>query len=207
VRVGNLARQLLYARAARATVERSATEIPLPGLADLQSQLAMPLVAGGRLLGVLCLQSATPGRFQALDEQMMTIVGRQLAAAMLALGADPAIEPDDRPAAAADTIRVRHFAADDSVFVDDRYLIKGVAGRILWHLLRAFTDRGRGEFSNKELRVDPAIGLSGYRDNLEARLVLLRKRLEEHGPHLRLVPTARGRFRLVVHRPLALEEG
>ena len=42
-----------------------------------------------------------------------------------------------QPAAAAgQALRVRHFAANNSVFVDDEYLIKGVAGAILWRLLR-----------------------------------------------------------------------
>jgi adenylate cyclase len=36
--------------------------------------------------------------------------------------------------------------------------------------------------------------------------VLLRKRLEDFGPHLRIEKTARGRFRLVVTRPVGLLE-
>jgi len=32
---------------------------------------------------------------------------------------------------------------NDSIFVDDEYLIKGVAGAILWRLLRAHADDGR----------------------------------------------------------------
>lgn len=214
VRITNMARQLIYARTVRekgkAASSTSPKEISLPGLADVQSQLAMPLVAGGRLVGVLCLQSETAGRFTAVDEQMIAIVGRQLAAAMLALSVDPAVESEEtRPASTSTAERaatVRYFAADDSVFIDDVYLIKGVAGRILWRLLHDFTTRGRAEFSNKELRADKKLGLPGYRDNLEARLVLLRKRLEEQCAFIRLVSTGRGVFRLVVTRPLALEE-
>jgi adenylate cyclase len=157
---------------------------------------------------VLCLQSEVAGRFTAVDEQMIAIIGRQLAAAMLALSVDTSVEsseptrsePTERPA------KVRYFGADDSVFIDDVYLIKGVAGRILWRLLHDFTTRGRAEFSNKELRADKKLGLPGYRDNLEARLVLLRKRLEEQCEFIRLVSTGRGLFRLVVTRALTLEE-
>jgi adenylate cyclase len=213
VRITNMTRQLVYARAVRekesAASKEASKEIPLPGLAHIESQLAMPLVAGGRLVGVLCLQSETAGRFTAVDEQMIAIIGRQLAAAMLALSVDPSVDSEASPARS-DGPRerpstVKYFGADDSVFIDDVYLIKGVAGRVLWRLLHDFTARGRADFSNKELRADRKLGLPGYRDNLEARLVLLRKRLEEQCEFIRLVSTGRGRFRLVVTRALVLE--
>jgi adenylate cyclase len=213
VRITNMTRQLIYARAVREketpSSASSTKEIALPGLARVESQLAMPLVAGGRLVGVLCLQSATAGRFAAVDEQVVAIIGRQLAAAMLALSVDTSVESDADPSAQDEPQRrpaaVRYFGADDSIFIDDVYLIKGVAGRVLWRLLSDFTTRGRADFSNKELRADRKLGLPGYRDNLEARLVLLRKRLEEQCEFIRLVSTGRGRFRLVVTRALALQ--
>ena len=86
------------------------------------------------------------------------------------------------------------------------YLIKGVAGGIFWKLASDYTRLGRTEFSNRELRLDPAIPLPDVTDNLEARLLLLQRRLAEHGPHLRIEKTGRGRFRLQVLRPLALQE-
>jgi hypothetical protein len=110
------------------------------------------------------------------------------------------------PSAVGTPLAVRHYLANNSVFVGDRYLIKGVAGAILGKLLREHTRQGRCEFTNRELRLDPALRLPDLSDNLEARLVLLQRRLIENCPHIRIEKTGRGRFRLHVDRPVALEE-
>jgi hypothetical protein len=188
-------------------------EIPLPGLARPGSQLALPLACGGRLLGVLYVESPQDLRFDWDDEDALLTLATQAAAQLGALAdAAPAEAPPAETAAPAATacpqatepLRVRHYAADDSVFLDDDYLIKGVAGAVLWKLLSDHASLGRTEFSNRELRLAPEIRLPEVGDNLEARLVLLTRRLVDRDADLRLEKTGRGRFRLCVARPLEL---
>ena len=42
---------------------------------------------------------------------------------------------------------IRHYAANDSSFIGEEYLIKDVAGAIFWKLLKSFSDHERTEFS------------------------------------------------------------
>jgi len=109
-------------------------------------------------------------------------------------------------AAVAPSVEVRHYAQDDSVFVDGTYVIKGVAGAILWKAVRRIVEDGRDELTNKELRLDRTLGLPEIGDNLEARILLLERRLRERDVGLRLERTGRGRFRIVASRALTLVE-
>jgi adenylate cyclase len=103
-------------------------------------------------------------------------------------------------------ILIRHFGENDSIFVGDAYLIKGMAGAILWTPLEDHVNEGRTEFSNRELRLDSRLHLPDINDNLEARLILLERRLIDRDAPIRLSKTGRGRFSLVVRAPLELED-
>ena len=222
VRIMHMTNAYLYSRAQRQSLGAEAphlameTDIPWPGLPEPHSQLAVPILSGGRLLGVLFAESPQELRLSFEDEDVFVAMAGHLGAAIELLhnasdtpGPGPAAAPPPAAGAAGAAgaaVQVRHYAANDSVFVNGSYLIKGVAGAILWKLLRDHVAQGRTEFSNRELRLDPSIRLPDLSDNLEARLVLLQRRLAEYSPHIRIEKTGRGRFRLVVARPVELED-
>jgi adenylate cyclase len=212
MRVAGVGSELRYGRAIRDRVaevggaERLLPEIPLPGLPDAQAQLALPLLAGERLLGVLAVESRDPLQFDEWDEAFLAIVGSQIAMGMDRMHGDDEEAP---PIPAAPPARVRslvYYRNDDCVFVDGEYLIRNVPGKILWKVLTLHRREGRTEFANRELRLDPGLGLPPVKDNLESRLILLRRRLAEKCPEIRLAPVRRGRFALELSCGIELAE-
>ncbi|MGZ8869271.1 MAG: GAF domain-containing protein, partial [Thermoanaerobaculia bacterium] len=215
IRMSNLEAGLRYGRAVRREVledHGSATpEIPLPGLCDAQSALVIPLTVGDRLIGVLSCEDSDPLIFHEWHEAYVEVIGNQIA-----LGLDRMLDEeheDEQPAMLTPVVTregvrrtLTYYKNDDSVFLDGEYLIRNVPGRILWKLLREWQRGGRTEFSNRELRLDPNLGLPELKDNLESRLILLRKRLEEKCSDVRIVPTGRGRFALNVASGVELVE-
>ena len=199
-------------QAAMRSADSAAPVIPLPLLAEAHSQIAIPLVHGDRLLGVLYAESEQDAFFSHSDEDALVVYGRHLAALITQYACEPdETEPATMQAAplpAEGTPRVvRYFASDHSVFIDNDYLIRGVAGSILWTLLNEYAGSGRRDFCNRELRRDPRLPLPDFGDNLETRLILLQRRLAERCPDIALEKTGRGRFRLVLGRQLKLLAG
>jgi len=219
MRTGNLGQMRKYSTTVRRSFEEggalpSAPNIPLPTLPDVQSQLAVPALVHGHLHGVLVVESRRYAAYTEQDEALLRMVAGLVAGALEIAaayartggprpdvgGAEPA------PGPAGPVTRVRYFPADGSTFLGTDYLIKGVAGRVLWSLLRQHVEDGRDEFTNREVRLDPSIDLPAYRDNLDSRLILLKRRLDERGAPLRIEKTGRGRFRLLVEGPVRLEK-
>ena len=194
----------------RSGTEPSGAEIELPGLERVQSAAAVPLLARGELTGVLYLEAEREGEFSPGKERLLRILGGHLAAALAVLQADRGESAPAEMAQAAvppgESLAVSYYQADDSVFVDDAYVVKGVPGRILWKLLRECCADGRTAFSNRELRLDEHLGLPAGNDNLEARLLVLRKRLAALECGITLDRVGRGRLLLGVSGPLALVE-
>lgn len=101
-------------------------------------------------------------------------------------------------------VRIHHYEVDDSVFADDVYVIKGLAGRILWLLLTLYRTTGRSTFSTRELRLHPYLKLPIWKNNLEARLLLLQRRLDARAVAFRLCREQRGQVRVLCSAPLDL---
>ena len=222
LRLSSLDADLRYGRAIRreaAQAGRLEEEIPLPGLPDAQSVLMIPLTVGVRLIGVLAAEDRDPMRFSEWHEAYLEIIGNQIA-----LGIDRMIEKSDegaefvavdaavsKPAASMAAKcrtkrRLTYYRHDDAIFVDDEYLIRNIPARILWKVLGESQRTGRTEFSNREMRVDTSLGLPPVKDNLESRLILLRHRLQEKCPDLKIVSTGRGKFALRSDASLELVE-
>lgn len=217
IRITFMTSEYSYGRAMRASaidagLTEAQPEIPFPGLAEPRSQVAVPIMGGPRLLGVLYADSMEDYRFGHAEEDALVVLASQLGSAILTLGEDS--EGDAQAATAAlppqtadaRPLCLHHYPENDSVFVDDHYLIKGVAGAVFWKLVSEHARTGRAEFTNRELRLDPAIRLPEIDDNLEARLILLTRRLGERCEGIRIEKTGRGRFRLCVSRPLRLQQ-
>lgn len=228
VRIGHMTQAYQYGLAWRERAQALGLdaviqhEIPLPGLERPRSQLAVPLRARGRSVGALLVESDRDQFFSYDDEDALTLLGAQLAQALAALQASevdgaaatrPA-SPDSPPPTPTrpgtqptrPPLRVRHYARDDSVFLDDHYLIKGVAGAILWKLANDSVQTGRIEFTTRELRLAGGdLRLPDVQHNLGVRLLLLERRLAERDAGIAIERNGRGRFKLRLQRPLALD--
>lgn len=224
IRISGLLREMLYAQAVHASARNAGScpdhrRIPLPGLPNPSSQLGVPLLVRGDLAGVLCIESDVPYQFHEHDRVLIELLGSFLAIAVQNMqlldraeaGAESGPADDGcgnreviEPAAA--RVEVAYYAADECVLVNGDYLIRGLPARILWKLLSLSRHQRRVEFTNRELRLDKSLSLPEYKDNLESRLLLLRRRLEQKCPAIRLVPRARGRFALVLSGDIVLIE-
>jgi len=225
IRISGMLRQMLYAHAVATRAKEQGLRhddrcIPLPGLANPESQLGIPLLVRDRLLGVLCIESQTPYRFHEEDKTYLEVLGGYLAIAIQNVllrersedGEDtepaphPLGESNGIPSEIRRQLEVAYYAADECVLVDGEYLVRSLPARILWKVLREHDESGKSEYTNRQLRLDKTLALPEFKDNLESRLILLRRRLEERCPEIRIAPSGRGRFRLEIGATLSLVE-
>lgn len=227
IRISHMTSEYIYGKAVRDSTQalglhhQLETAIPMPGLPECRSQMAVPITAGPALYGVLYVESHEDLRFTYDDEDMLQILAQQFGWMAQSMAAEPFDAAADtalivslslsttpatpsHAAVASTPVLVRYFKSDHSVFLDEDYLIKGVAGAIFWKLVRTVQQEGRDQFTNRELRLAPDLSLPDIADNLEARLVLLQRRLAERTTCVRMLKTGRGRFQLQVSQPLKL---
>ena len=221
IRISGLMRGILYALAMHREAQNPDSKrrrIPLPGLPNPESQLGVPLLVRGELVGVLCVESEVPYRFHEEDKASIELLGSYLAIAVQnmllqertadaipeAAAAAPPMAAPAPPAPSQVRREVVYYAADECIMVDGEYLIRSIPAKILWRLLSAHEATGRREFTNRELRLDKSLNLPEWKDNLESRLLLLRRRLEQKCPQIGLISCGRGRFALDVRCELAL---
>jgi hypothetical protein len=229
IRISGLIRQMLYALAVQKRAHEqgivASQRIPLPGLAQPDSQLGVPLLVRGELVGVLCIESTSPYRFHEEDKTTIELLGSYLAIAIqnmqlqersTADAAHEELQPaSPKPRAVTDGGRAKaekperelaYYAGEECILVDGEYLIRSLPAKILWRLLRRRSTEGRAEFTNRELRLDKSLNLPEWKDNLETRLLLLRRRLDQKCPDIRIIPRGRGRFALELGCEVALVE-
>ena len=88
MRVGNIGVSVSYLKTVRARLEAAGQSAPgqtaasLPGLPNVESQLAIPLLVKDRLVGVLAVESPKANAFDEMDEVLLRIVGHQAATAI-----------------------------------------------------------------------------------------------------------------------------
>jgi hypothetical protein len=224
IRISGMLRQMLYAnavakRAEECGMQSTVRRIPLPGLADPESQLGIPLIVRDELIGVLCIETDKSYRFHEEDRAYIEVLGGYLAIAiqnsLLWEQTEDTEEriPTRQSAATAPesptqprSIKVEYFKSDECILVDGEYLVRSLPAKIFWKLLHERREAGTVEFTNRRLRLDKSLDLPDYKDNLESRLILLRRRLQERCPEIRIAQSGRGRFRLELGGDVALVE-
>jgi len=86
--VSNLGQQRAYAAAQRREMEKSDRQaqlreaIPVPGLPNAESQIAIPLLIRDDLIGVFSIESPVPRSFGEHERDLVSIVGNQIASAI-----------------------------------------------------------------------------------------------------------------------------
>jgi transcriptional regulator with GAF, ATPase, and Fis domain len=88
LQVNNLGQQRSYAAAQRRQMEKAGRgaelgdTVPVPGLPNAESQIAIPLLIGDELIGVFSIESAMRHTFDAHDRGLVSIVANQIASAI-----------------------------------------------------------------------------------------------------------------------------
>ncbi|MDF3822330.1 adenylate/guanylate cyclase domain-containing protein [Leptospira sp. 96542] len=72
----------IYVQSVQKNMNLEEVIVPLPGLQNVGSQLAIPLVVKDDLIGVYAIESSELNAFDSIDEQILMIVGNQIGSAI-----------------------------------------------------------------------------------------------------------------------------
>ncbi|MEI9952546.1 MAG: GAF domain-containing protein [Pseudomonadota bacterium] len=212
IRIADVSRERLYGRAVQEQLERiqpgAERDIPLASVVGAKSLLAVPLSLQGKLFGVLATECQHALAFTERDAQLLTTAGQLLAQGIALYREEEAErEAEEEPPSTQESgrLQVRYYEADDSVFVDGEYLIRGLPGKILWLLLSLRQKEGRTTFLSRELRLHPFLKMPAINDNLATRLLMLQRRLDDKQLPIQLHREERGRLRIACDRNITLE--
>ncbi len=177
---------------------------------DLKSFLV-----GYNLQLLLFAESENIYEFRESDESILKTLSHVLALAIqnLQMSHDFEIVPQPSfiqvakaPEPAKEKLIFRYFPKEDCILLNGEYLIRNVPARILWRMLHLYKSEGKTEFTNREFRMDSWLQLPEIKDNLETRMILLRKRLEKKCPSITMTSGGRGRIILMVSGEIVLSE-
>lgn len=215
IKVSDMSRMRRFGEAIATTdpiTENAARVVAFPELSAAMSQIAVPMIADNEVLGVLFAESPERMAFRDEDAAALEMLAREAARALKAmeLGSDASpseLPPPPTSSVAGDReVRVSYHLVDDSIFVDGTYIVKGIAGALLHLMIKRHLCEERSEFTNRELRLALAPRMPDIKDNLETRLLLLRRRLEEKQASIQIVRIERGRLRMVAAGPIVLDD-
>lgn len=160
---------------------------------SLSRQLAIPVVAQGKVLAVLILED---DRMESWDYELVSALKSMCATLALRLAQEKSGEsPEKAPA----TLHFRFHEESETLFLNDVSFMRNLPAKILSYILQKATDPRARLFSNQEIicALQGAFPTEG-KVNFEARLILIKKRLESRGLPLRLVTKGRGVFEFIV---------
>ena len=191
VRISHMTNAAHYSHAMRSSLGATCRtrmpppRFPFPGLAEPHSQLAVPIVASGRLLGVLFVESpmtcASASRTRTRWSRSPATSAPRSSCCRPATKRAP--DAGGRCARRRGRTRGRRAARGAPLSRQRQHLPRrqlpdqGRGRRDPVEAAARPRQQGRTEFTNRELRLDPALRLPDVTDNLEARLVLLQRRL------------------------------
>ena len=178
-----------------------------------ESQLGVPLLVRGELVGVLCIESEMPYRFHEEDKTSIELLGSYLAIAIqnmqmqergddAAAGAVPGWLPSRRAVAtsaadgaAAGRHEVVYYSTDECVFVDGEYLIRSLPGEDPVEAAVARTTRQARRVHQPRAAARQVAQPAGVEGQPREPAAAAAPAARAEVPDIRLVPARRGALR------------